>query len=167
HTARDGPVRRATEASGDRARGADQSRGPDGSHAGSLACERCHRGAAPSRKLRLMPKRPRPLKDPVYRHRLLQVLADGALVALAFFLAFLLRFDHGIPPRYQELLEDTIAAVVVTKVAIFAAFGMYQKWWRYVGLRDIETILRAAITASLVVVGGLFIWSPTENDVPR
>jgi len=114
-----------------------------------------------------MPKRPRPLKDPVYRHRLLQVLADGALVALAFFLAFLLRFDHGIPPRYQELLEDTIAAVVVTKVAIFAAFGMYQKWWRYVGLRDIETILRAAITASLVVVGGLFIWSPTENDVPR
>jgi FlaA1/EpsC-like NDP-sugar epimerase len=106
-------------------------------------------------------------RDPVYRHRLLQVLVDAALVGLAFFGAFVLRFDQGIPPRYSDLLEQTIAFVVVGKVAIFAAFGLYQKWWRYVGLRDFETILKAVVTASLVLVGALFIWSPTNDDLPR
>jgi FlaA1/EpsC-like NDP-sugar epimerase len=111
-----------------------------------------------------MPKR---LNDPVYRHRMLQLLVDAGLVGLAYSLAFLLRFDQGIPPRYRELLGDTIAFVIVGKVAIFAAFVLYQKWWRYVGLRDLETILKAVVTASLVLVGALFVWSPTDNDLPR
>jgi FlaA1/EpsC-like NDP-sugar epimerase len=106
-------------------------------------------------------------KDPVYRHRLLQILADAALVAFAYAGAFLLRFDQGIPPRYEDLLEKTIAFVVLGKVAIFTAFGLYQKWWRYVGLRDFETILKAAVTASLILVGAMFILSPTADDLPR
>jgi FlaA1/EpsC-like NDP-sugar epimerase len=114
----------------------------------------------------MLARLPSPI-DPVYRHRLLQVLVDAGLVALAYFLAFLLRFDQGIPPRYTELLEATIVFVVVGKVAIFVAFGLYQKWWRYVGLRDLESILKAVATASLVLVVALFIWSPTENDLPR
>src|SRR6266516_4032630 len=107
------------------------------------------------------------VRDPVYRHRLLQVLADAGLVSLAYFLAFLLRFDRGIPPRYTDLLGAPIVYVVIGKVAIFAAFGLYQKWWRYVGLRDFETILKAVVAASLILVGALFIWSPTNNDLPR
>jgi FlaA1/EpsC-like NDP-sugar epimerase len=103
----------------------------------------------------------------VYRHRLLQVAVDAGLVALAYLGAYLLRFDNGIPPRYEDLLRDTILFVVIGKVAIFAAFGMYHKWWRYVGLRDLEAILQAAVVASLVMVGALFIWSPTDNDIPR
>jgi FlaA1/EpsC-like NDP-sugar epimerase len=106
-------------------------------------------------------------KDPVHRQRLLQILVDAGLVALAYLLAFLLRFDQGIPSRYQDLLVQTIPFVVVGKVAIFAAFGLYQKWWRYVGLRDLQTILKAVLAASLVLVGALFIWSPTDNDLPR
>jgi FlaA1/EpsC-like NDP-sugar epimerase len=90
-----------------------------------------------------------------------------ALVALAYFLAFLLRFDQGIPSRYQDLLQQTIVFVAIGKVAIFALFGLYQKWWRYVGLRDLESIFKAVVAASLVLVGALFIWSPTDNDLPR
>jgi FlaA1/EpsC-like NDP-sugar epimerase len=105
--------------------------------------------------------------DPVYRHRLLQLTADAALVAIAYWLAFALRFDQGIPERYSDLLWQTIAFVTVGKVAIFAAFGLYQKWWRYVGLRDFESILKAVVTASLVIIGVLFVWSPTDSDLPR
>ena len=90
-----------------------------------------------------------------------------ALVALAYFLAFLLRFDQGIPSRYQDLLQQTIVFVAIGKVSIFALFGLYQKWWRYVGLRDLESIFKAVVAASLVLVGALFIWSPTDNDLPR
>ena len=105
--------------------------------------------------------------DPVYRHRLLQLIADAVLVAVAYWLAFALRFDQGIPDRYSDLLWQTIAFVTVGKVAIFAAFGLYQKWWRYVGLRDFESILKAVVTASLVMVGVLYVWSPTDSDLPR
>jgi FlaA1/EpsC-like NDP-sugar epimerase len=105
--------------------------------------------------------------DPVYRHRLLQLTADAVLVAAAYWLAFALRFDQGIPDRYGDLLWQTIAFVTVGKVAIFAAFGLYQKWWRYVGLRDFESILKAVVTASLVMVGVLYVWSPTDSDLPR
>jgi FlaA1/EpsC-like NDP-sugar epimerase len=110
---------------------------------------------------------PARLNDPVYRHRTVQLLVDAGLVGVAYFLAYLLRFDQGIPSRYQELLGDTIAFVIVGKVAIFAAFGLYQKWWRYVGLRDFETILKAVATASFVLVAALFVWSPTDHDLPR
>ena len=106
---------------------------------------------------------PARLNDPVFRHRTVQLLVDAALVGLAYFLAYLLRFDQGIPSRYRELLTDTIAFVIVGKVAIFAAFGLYQKWWRYVGLRDFETILKAVVTASFVLVSVLFVWSPDRQ----
>src|SRR3954452_24623031 len=105
--------------------------------------------------------------DPVYRHRMLQLAVDALLVAAAYSLAYVLRFDNGIPQRYQDLLIDTIVFVVVGKVAIFAAFGLYQKWWRYVGLRDLEAILRAVVVASLALVGVLYVWSPTDHDLPR
>jgi FlaA1/EpsC-like NDP-sugar epimerase len=107
------------------------------------------------------------VNDPVYRHRLVQLLVDAGLVALAYWLAFALRFDQGIPDRYSDLLWQTIAFVVVGKVLIFAAFGMYEKWWRYVGLRDFESILKAVVVASLVMVGLLYVWSPTDSDLPR
>ena len=107
------------------------------------------------------------VNDPVYRHRLVQLLVDAGLVALAYWLAFALRFDQGIPERYSDLLWQTIAFVVVGKVLIFAAFGLYEKWWRYVGLRDFEQILKAVVVASLVMVGALYVWSPTDSDLPR
>ena len=49
------------------------------------------------------------LNHPVYRNRVLQVAADAALVALAYFLAFQLRFlddPHGWPHRYEVLFAQ-------------------------------------------------------------
>ncbi|MEX0993159.1 MAG: nucleoside-diphosphate sugar epimerase/dehydratase [Solirubrobacterales bacterium] len=117
--------------------------------------------------LQALPSRLPSPRDPVWRHRLFQLLVDAGLVALAYFLAYLLRFDEGIPRRYGELLGATIVFVVVGKIAIFYAFGLYDKWWRYAGLRDFESILKACVVASLVLVGVLFVWSPTDNELPR
>ena len=80
-----------------------------------------------------MRRRIRSAAVPVHRHSLPQLAVDGLLVALAYYLAFRLRFDGGIPPRYEELFEATVVPVVAGAVVIFALFGMYQKWWRYFG----------------------------------
>src|SRR5919112_733839 len=92
----------------------------------------------------------RRLNHPVYRNRVLQVAADAVLLALAYFLAFQLRFldqPHGWPHRYEVLFAQSVGFVVAGKLVLFAAFGLYQKWWRYVSGRDFMLILRAVAVA--------------------
>ena len=110
------------------------------------------------------------LNHPVYRNRVLQVAADALLVALAYFLAFQLRFldeAGGWPQRYEELFAQTVGFVVVGKVAIFAAFGLYQKWWRYVSGRDFMLILRAVAVSSALLVILFAVVQPFQTSLPR
>ncbi len=99
--------------------------------------------------------------------RLGQVAADACLVALAYYLAFVLRFDTGPPERYEELLAETVVFVVLTKVVLFAAFGLYSKLWRFVDQADFESILKAVVVSSFVLIVGLFLLSPSQTDPPR
>src|SRR5216110_117801 len=87
---------------------------------------------------------------PVNRHRLWQLLADAALIALAWWLAFWLRFDHGVPNPYHRLFVDTLAVVVAIKLAIFIVFGFYNRWWRYVSKRDMWGAARGVTVACVV-----------------
>jgi FlaA1/EpsC-like NDP-sugar epimerase len=110
------------------------------------------------------------LNDPVYRNRTLQVIADLGLVSLAFYLAFRLRFlddPGGIPDRYQTLLMQSVAFVAVGKVIVFAGFGLYQKWWRYVSGRDFLNILRAAAVSSAILVVAFTVAKPFADNLPR
>src|SRR5205807_5279480 len=97
---------------------------------------------------------------PVHRHSLLQLLIDGALVALAYFLAFQLRFDRGVPGRYEQLLEATIGPVVFGTLTIFALSGLYQRWWRFLGQRDYEALLRAVVLSTIALVGVIALVHP-------
>jgi FlaA1/EpsC-like NDP-sugar epimerase len=88
---------------------------------------------------------------PLHRHSLSQLGIDAALVALAYLLAYRLRFDGGIPTRYGDLLASTLPYVVAASLLIFTLFGLYEKWWRYVGQRDYVGIVQAVIVATLFV----------------
>jgi FlaA1/EpsC-like NDP-sugar epimerase len=99
---------------------------------------------------------------PVHRHSLVQLLVDGGLVALAYMLAFELRFDNGIPRRYDLLRDETILWVVPLCIVVFAAFGLYQRLWTYVGQRDYEALVRAVVVSAVLVIGGIAIIHPVE-----
>ena len=103
----------------------------------------------------------------VRTRRLGQVGVDACLVALAYYLAFVLRFDAGIPGRYEDLMLDTVAFVVVAKLALFAAFGLYSKLWRFVDQTDFESIMKAVVVSSFVLIAGLFLLSLGASDPPR
>jgi FlaA1/EpsC-like NDP-sugar epimerase len=112
----------------------------------------------------------RRLNHPVYRNRLLQLAADGVLVALAFYLAFRLRFlddPRGLPHRYEVLFAQAVGFVILGKLAIFAAFGLYQKWWRYVSGSDFLMIVRAVAAASAILVVLFTVIQPFEDGLPR
>lgn len=97
---------------------------------------------------------------PVHRHSLPQILIDGALVAVAYIVAFHLRFDAQLPRRYSHLLWETLPWVVPACVVVFALFGLYEKWWRYVARDDYEQVLKAVVVATGVVVGAIAIFHP-------
>jgi FlaA1/EpsC-like NDP-sugar epimerase len=97
-----------------------------------------------------------------------QALVDACLLALAYLLAFVLRFDPAIPHRYADLLEHSIAFVVVGKLAIFALNGLYHKLWRFIDAKDFQSIVRATVMASLAIVVTFFLLpSNVSVDPPR
>ena len=63
-----------------------------------------------------MRRRTRLAALPVHRHSLPQLVVDAGLVALAYFLAYRLRFDGGVPTDYQQLFEHTLSFVVIGSV---------------------------------------------------
>jgi FlaA1/EpsC-like NDP-sugar epimerase len=108
------------------------------------------------------------LSSSVMARRLLQAAVDACLVALAFLLAFVLRFDRGIPTRYSELLVESIGFVVVGKLAVFWVFGLYHKLWRFTDGKDFEAILRAVVVATFgLVVAFFLIPASVALDPPR
>ena len=109
----------------------------------------------------------RALTSSVNARRLGQVGIDACLLALAYYLAYVLRFDSGIPHRYELLLADTIVVTVAMKLAIFALFGLYSKLWRFVDQKDFETILKAVVVSSIGVIVFLFVFSIGKHDPPR
>jgi FlaA1/EpsC-like NDP-sugar epimerase len=102
------------------------------------------------------------------RHRALHLLGDACLIAIAWYLAFALRFDFEIPDRYEDLLGKTIALVVALKVGVFVLSGFYNHWWRYVSIRDIWSAARGVVLASFLVFVVIFLIEPVENvRLPR
>src|SRR5918994_5873745 len=98
------------------------------------------------------------------------MVADAALSALAFGLAFRLRFldvPNGIPDRYWTMLWASIGFVALGKTLIFSAFGLHQKWWRYYGLADLWLILRAVAVASAVLLVVFTVAKPFDDSIPR
>ncbi|MTD45414.1 NAD-dependent epimerase/dehydratase family protein [Conexibacter sp. W3-3-2] len=88
---------------------------------------------------------------PFHRHAVPQALLDGGLVALAYFLAYRLRFDQGLPEIYDALFERTWWWAVLISVVVFGAFRMYQRWWRYTGQRDFLGIVQGVVVATLAL----------------
>jgi FlaA1/EpsC-like NDP-sugar epimerase len=102
------------------------------------------------------------------RHRLLQLVADAAIVAVSWVLAFELRFDHGLPVYYDTLLRRTILIVVAIKLAVFLLFGFHRRWWRYVSVRDMWSAARGVVVASLVADVTVYFVSPVHGlRLPR
>jgi FlaA1/EpsC-like NDP-sugar epimerase len=106
---------------------------------------------------------------PLSRHRIWNFVADAVLIALAWRLAFWLRFDSTTPSFYQHLLSwQTFAIVIGIKLSIFVLFGFYNRWWRYVSTRDMWGAARGVVVGSLLVDLTLYAFPPdTTARLPR
>jgi FlaA1/EpsC-like NDP-sugar epimerase len=115
-----------------------------------------------------MRRRIRSAAFPVHRHSVPQLLVDGILVALAYYLAFRLRFPEGFGgpnEKYGDLLTATIYWVVPVSLVTLAMFGPYQRLWTFVGQRDYEAVVKGLVVATLVIVGAIAFLHPATTTV--
>jgi len=110
-----------------------------------------------------MRRRIRSAALPLHRHSLPQLAVDGALVALAYYLAFQLRFDSGPPAQYAHLREDTIWWVLAGSLPVLVLTRVYQRRWRYAGQRDYEAVVRAVVLVVLLTVVAIEVLRPVHS----
>jgi FlaA1/EpsC-like NDP-sugar epimerase len=107
-----------------------------------------------------MRRRIRSAAFPVHRHALPQVALDAGLVALAYYLAYRLRFDGGIPPTYHDLFLRTITFAIIGSLVALAAVGGYRHWMRYSSQAEYLKIAEGALLGVLALVGYVAVVQP-------
>ncbi len=86
------------------------------------------------------------------------ILHDLIAAAVAWWFAYLLRFNFELPPHFQDELWRTALWVVPLQGLVFWAFSLYRGIWRYASVADLRRIFFAVIAAAALIplVLGLF-----------
>ena len=82
----------------------------------------------------------------------LMLFADAVLVALAYSLAYLIRFEGTLSLREMAQLKAALPFVVPLKLICFFIFGLYRGMWRYTSLVDLRKDFIATSIASAVII---------------
>jgi FlaA1/EpsC-like NDP-sugar epimerase len=91
---------------------------------------------------------------------------DLIAVSLAWYGAFLLRFNFELLPGYFVLFKQTLLIVLFTKAISFLSFGLYRGTWRFASIPDLRRIF-LSVALSGLVLAALFFMINTNDRVPR
>lgn len=84
------------------------------------------------------------------------LLVDIILLAVAYVLAYLVRFDWKIS-WWIPIILRTLPLLILCKIPIFYAFGLYQGMWRYTSVSDLINISKAvAVSSGVIILSVLF-----------
>jgi UDP-GlcNAc:undecaprenyl-phosphate GlcNAc-1-phosphate transferase len=98
-----------------------------------------------------------PLFDaPGFNFKILRIFVDMAFIALAYYLALLLRFEGGFDPSIKEYYVKTIPLVLPVKLGIFYISSLYKGAWRYTGVSDLIKILKAVALGC--ILSAMLLW---------
>ena len=103
------------------------------------------------------------------RYRMNVVLAfvhDLAAAAIAWCLAYWLRFNFEIPEPFEESLLRSLEWAVPVQMAVFLLSGLYRGMWRFASLTDLKHIALAVGLSAALVATVLYMAQP-ELLVPR
>ncbi|MBI3584170.1 MAG: hypothetical protein HY096_09535 [Nitrospinae bacterium] len=89
------------------------------------------------------------------RRRIAEIIMDLILISVAYFSAYLLRFEGRLINPNLTFFVNTLPWVVIVKLIVFYYFGVYQSIWRYVGIRDMTAIVKGATLSTLIIMVGI------------
>ena len=86
-----------------------------------------------------------------YWPQLLAVFGDAALVSLAVYVSYLIRFDFEVEMRYGEEMLRLLPVFVLLRVVCLYSFGAYSVVWRYTSINDLVRILKGVVAGSALL----------------
>ena len=93
------------------------------------------------------------------------VVHDLFAVALAWMLAYWLRFNLDVPDIYYRGMLSGLLWVVPLHAVVFFSLGLHRGMWRYVSVKDLQRIVLAVVVAAALV--GTCVFMFRLGDVPR
>ncbi len=84
-----------------------------------------------------------------YRRRVFEVLLDLVLITVAYYAAYLLRFEGTIGSNFNFFL-NSLPVVIACQILFFYLFGVYRGVWEDTSIRDL-IVYGKAITAGTIV----------------
>src|SRR5438093_4208565 len=99
----------------------------------------------------------RALKRLVSYRRPVIIVIHGFLVAVAYLLAFLLRFEFDFASLPWKLVVSTFPLLIAIRTGIYAWFHVHEGLWRYVSMQDLLMILKATTVSSLLFAGSVLL----------
>ncbi|HKQ06587.1 MAG TPA: hypothetical protein VJ464_15745 [Blastocatellia bacterium] len=91
----------------------------------------------------------RVLADFSYKRRVFEVILDMLLVVLAYYGAYLLRFDGNMPEEQKSIFFGTLSLIVVAHMLCFLLGGVYRGLWRYTGIDDLITVAKSVAMGTI------------------
>jgi FlaA1/EpsC-like NDP-sugar epimerase len=91
---------------------------------------------------------------------------DITVAAIAWYAAFLLRFNFEVTPEHLTLMKQMFFIVLPLQAIFFMSFGLYLGTWRFASVPDLKRITLAVITSTVALLTLLFM-SPINFNVPR
>lgn len=83
------------------------------------------------------------------------LIIDAFLFAVAYYGAYLLRFEFTLPPNHLPLINALVPWVVGMKLGVFCLFGLYRGMWRFSGLEDFWRLGQASVLSMLLIVAAV------------
>src|SRR5688572_25373483 len=93
------------------------------------------------------------------------VILDMASIAVALYLAYLVRFEGDIPPsRFDEMLH-LLPLLVGVRVAVHMVFGIHRWSFRLSGFHEAVRLVQAEVTGTMAFVALFYFLQRAAEDV--
>jgi FlaA1/EpsC-like NDP-sugar epimerase len=94
------------------------------------------------------------------------LLHDITVAGMAWWFAYLLRFNFSIPAEHITQMINSLLWVIPLQAGLFIFFGLYRGVWRFASVNDLKRIVSAVISATALATLILFMLQ-TGVVIPR
>lgn len=101
--------------------------------------------------------------DVSYKRRIFEVLLDVVLISLSYYAAYVLLFGSFEASGNWTIFQQSLPFLIVIKLFAFLLFGVYRGLWRYTGISDLVTFLKAVLAGTGLSVLAILLIYRFEN----
>jgi UDP-GlcNAc:undecaprenyl-phosphate GlcNAc-1-phosphate transferase len=88
------------------------------------------------------------LVDVAYRRRVFEILLDVFLIAIAYYVAYVVRFDAELA-QHRVFFEQSLPVVIACQLSSSFVAGVYRGFWRYISVSELPIYIRAVVVGSV------------------